>query len=109
MEKQLYVHSGFTVANRDDAFFDDIAAASKGEVISYGLDEKSDYYADNINPLRRPGFLGIEFDCKSKFDSPWHAQVSMPGFFSVYNVLASVALLRKMGIPVEKCARRFRM
>ena len=39
-KKQLYVHSGFTVANRDDAFFDDIAAASKGEVISYGLDEK---------------------------------------------------------------------
>lgn len=78
-------------------------------MISYGLDEKCDYYAENINPLRRPGFLGIEFDCKSRFDAPWHAQVSMPGFFSVYNVLASVALLRKMGIPVEKCARRFRM
>lgn len=106
-KKQLYVHSGFTVANRDDAFFDDIAAASKGEVISYGLDEKCDYYAENINPLRRPGFLGIEFDCKSKFDSPWHAQVSMPGFFSVYNVLASVALLRKMGIPIEKMREAF--
>lgn len=106
-KKQLYVHSGFTVANRDDAFFDDIAAASKGEVISYGLDEKCDYYAENINPLRRPGFLGIEFDCKSKFDAPWHAQVSMPGFFSVYNVLASVALLRKMGVPVEKMREAF--
>jgi len=28
-KKQLYVHSGFTVANRDDAFFDDVAAAVK--------------------------------------------------------------------------------
>ena len=106
-KKQLYVHSDITVANRDDAFFDDVAAASKGEVISYGLDESCDYYAQNINPLRRPGFLGIEFDCLSKADAPWHVQVSMPGFFSVYNVLASIALLRYMGIPVEKMQEAF--
>lgn len=106
-KKQLYAHSEFTVANRDDAFFDDISASSKGEVISYGLDEKCDYYAENVNPLRRSGFLGIEFDCCKKNGEKWHAQVSMPGFFSVYNVLAAVAVLEKMGVPTAKMQEAF--
>lgn len=99
-KKQLYSRSGITIANIDDNFFDDIAEASKGEVISFGLSDRADFYAENIECLRRPGFLGIEFDCVGGGER-WRAEVSMPGFFSVYNALAAIALLRHMDIPVS--------
>ena len=107
-KKQLYSRSGITIANKDDAFYDDIAEASKGEVLSFGLGEDADCYAENIECLRRPGFLGIAFDCVSKWDEKWHAEVSMPGFFSVYNALAAIALLRKMDVPVSAIQQALR-
>ena len=100
-KKQLYKQCGVTIANIDDAFFDDVKEASRGETISYGLDPKADYYADNVEYLRHKGFLGIAFDCENKKDGKWRAKLSMPGFFSVYNALSSIALLRYMDVPIE--------
>lgn len=100
-KKQLYKQSDITIANIDDEFYDDIKEASKGKTISYGLSENADYYADNIECLRHPGFLGIAFDCESSKSEKWRAEVSMPGFFSVYNALSAIALLRYMDVPVS--------
>lgn len=55
--------------------------------------------AEDLTLIKQPGELGVAFDVKGLLD--FHAKVSAPGRFSVYNALCAIAICRHFKVSVE--------
>lgn len=96
---QLFNSSLSAIVNIDDNYgkkvFDDV----KGSKITYGLNDKSDISAGNINMHSR----GIEFDLKYK-NKETHICLNLPGKYNIYNALGSAAACLNEGVSLEAVA-----
>lgn len=82
----LFEQSKVAVVNIDDAHSDEVLKHCKKEVITYGIEKDADYKAINIVL----GDTYVEFDLCNQ-----HFKVSVPGKFTVYNLLGSIIALLK--------------
>jgi len=98
-KKQLFdnLQSGkTTIINKDDAVSATIIADCPAQVLTYGIDEASDYRATNITCHRK----GSDFNLV--WQGTKHKLVTKAlGKFSIYNILAVTAALCELGFPVE--------
>ncbi len=90
-KSKLFDNSEISVINIDDAYGKRIAENVK-DIITYSIDEKSNYKAENI----RLSDKGIIYDVGGI-----SIKAMMPGRFSVYNTLAAAAACLKLGIPAD--------
>ncbi|MBR2155805.1 MAG: UDP-N-acetylmuramate--L-alanine ligase, partial [Clostridia bacterium] len=67
------------------------------KVITFGLDSKNDFYADNISQ----GALGFEFDVKKGDETLGRLHMRIPGKHNVYNGLAAFAVAYDIGVSSE--------
>lgn len=87
----------FVVLNADDTasrYFQKLTAA---EVITYGVEEKADVQASNIEITAK----GTKFHVKT-FCGEADIELRMVGKFNVYNALAAIAAGLIEGIPLER-------
>ena len=56
------------------------------------MSKKADLRAQNLQFTNRQGHLGIAFDVTGLMN--FHAEIAMPGRFSVYNALTAIAICR---------------
>lgn len=74
------------VINIDDSFSKDILAATNCEIITYGIDRDCDFRAADIEYTNSSVKFNLHFNCETR-----KVQLNLPGRFSVYNALASIA------------------
>ena len=75
-------------------------------VETYGIGNKADLYAENLELIKKPGELGVSFDVKGLMD--FHAEVPTPGRFSVYNALCAIAVCRHFDVTPDKIQKALR-
>lgn len=87
------------IFNGDDAHLEQILEGHTCEVETYGFSKDADYYADNMELIHKPGYLGVAYDAKGLVD--FHVQIPVPGRFSVYNSLTAIAICNHFNVTVE--------
>ena len=84
------------IVNVDAAYSDRVLDEAACEILTFGIEKPADVRAENITTHSD----SVEFDAVT----PWfreRVKVSVPGFFSVYNALGSIAACGLMGVPFE--------
>lgn len=88
------------IVNRDDPHYADVLKNHTCEVETFGLSKEADIYAEDVNLVHRPGYLGVSYQVKGLVDCP--IEIDVPGKFSVYNSLTAIAICRHFQVPTEK-------
>lgn len=92
----------FAVLNADDPYFDDLAKSTAQPVLSYGITNKAEVYASEIElDSNGVSFYLHAFEDKIKINS------KLMGIFSVYNMLASAAAGICAGVSLKAIQQAF--
>lgn len=90
--------TGKAVINNDDAASADyLKSITTGEVVTYGIENKSDVWARDV----KLGADATEFTL-SYFGTEYPIVTNLVGKFNVYNLLAAIAVALDCGITIEQ-------
>ena len=84
------------IVNGDDDYVERIIKGHTCFLETFGMNPGNDVYAEHIERIQEPGYLGVSYDLKGKEE--YNVHVDIPGDFTVYNSLAAISLCRHMGI-----------
>ncbi|HAU99955.1 MAG TPA: UDP-N-acetylmuramoyl-L-alanyl-D-glutamate--2,6-diaminopimelate ligase [Lachnospiraceae bacterium] len=87
------------ILNADSEYLEDVLKGHTCSVNTFGIGDKADIRAENINYVNRNGILGVEFDVSEPVGM--HAFISSPGLFSVYNALCAIAVCSHFEVGPE--------
>lgn len=98
---ELFKRCTTGIVNIDDPNTPYILDGHTCKVVTFGMKNgEADYRAlPDYKLLRSKEFLGVQFHLTGKDEMD--VKVNMPGEFSVYNALATVALARVVGLPED--------
>ena len=96
----LFKQCKIGIANCDDEHFEDVFKEATCKIETFGFSEKADFRANDTQLVSSPGRLGISYQVSglANFD----VQIDIPGKFSVYNSLTSIAVCSHFNVPAEK-------
>ena len=83
--------------NGDDGLVLKAADGIDARIITYGLENTNDFYAENI----KQGHLGYEFDVVSGGNTLGRLHMRIPGKHNIYNGLAAFAVTYNIGVSPE--------
>jgi len=93
---KLFKSSDICVLNIDDEYFEYMRDNGTGKAVTYGIDKKCDFRAENIEYLNNGSIFEITIEGKA------HSLfLPIAGRFSVYNALAVIGSAVSIGIPIE--------
>ena len=95
--KKFVGMSKVAIVNGDDELAMKTVDGYDGEIITFGLNEKNDYYATNIEK----GSFGFKYTLNFKGQPLFNLSLSVPGKHNVLNTLSVVAACRYYGISDE--------
>ncbi len=98
-KSRLFRQCRHGIFNADDAHLEKILEGHTCDVETFGLSEKADLRAENLQLVARPGYLGIAYRAAGSMDSD--VEIDIPGKFSVYNSLAAIAICRHYHVEAE--------
>ena len=93
----LFKQCKIGIVNGDDENCDEVIEGHTSQIEKYGLNEGNDIIAKDISLVHREGYMGIEFKVSGLVDMKVSAP--LPGKFSVYNVLTTLAICRHFNVP----------
>ena len=96
----LFKQCKIGIANCDDEHFEDVFKDATCKIETFGFSEKADFRANDTELVSSPGHLGISYKVSglANFD----VEIDIPGKFSVYNSLTSIAVCSHFDVPAEK-------
>lgn len=83
--------------NGDDALSLKAAEGINGNIVTFGLESKNDYYAQDITPGKR----GFAFSVFKNNEKLGRIELNIPGKHNVYNGLAAVSVCFEMGVEFD--------
>jgi UDP-N-acetylmuramoyl-tripeptide--D-alanyl-D-alanine ligase len=92
---------GIAILNNDDPLVRPMAEKTKARVITYGLNNKADIWADNVISK---GLEGIEFDLHSS-NKNFHLSTPLIGRHSVFTALRAVAAGLSEGLTMDEISK----
>ena len=92
--------SSLCYVNGDDELALKAAKGTGAEIVTFGLNNNNDFYAENIVS----GRYGFSFDVVHKGQKCGHLDMHIPGRHNVLNGLASFAVCYEMGVESEGIA-----
>ncbi len=95
----IFAKSRMGIINADDRFARKAAAKYGCKVRSYGIWNKADYQASDINYTRFEECLGMRYHLSGACSC--EMEIGMPGIYNVYNSLAAIAVCHMTGMPAE--------
>ena len=100
---QLFQRCDIGVVNADDPNTELLLQGHTCCLVTYGIDAgQVDYRASrDYELLRTKTMLGVSFDLTEPDGHTMEIQVGMPGLFSIYNALATIATARALDLPDE--------
>ena len=98
---QLFRRCEIGVVNADDESTAPLLEGHTCRVTTYGIDAAdADFRAGHeYKLLRTKNMLGVAFHVSGREEMD--VQVNMPGLFSIYNALATIAVAKELGLPDE--------
>lgn len=96
----LFENSKVSVINIDDEYSEFIKNHAVGKVITYGVNDKADFFADKLN-LSSDG-VSYRLNCRGKEN---YVTFDGLGRFSVYNSLAAIAVTSILGVDTDRAIR----
>lgn len=96
----LFKNSKVSVINADDGFSEFMKNHSVGKVVTYGVDDKADFFADKLNLSSD----GVSYRLNSK-GKEHYVTFDGLGRFSVYNSLAALAVTNILGVDSDRAIR----
>ncbi len=103
LKAKMEITKGFSkknllIVNNDDDMLSAIDKNVDYKIFTYGIDNKSDYMATDIENL---GLSGMRFMAHTPKES-FLVSISVPGIHNVYNALSAIAVGEWFGISTEK-------
>lgn len=90
------------IFNGDSEHLDGILKGHTCQVETFGYGDQNDFCARGVTLKKEHGALGVRYQVKGRMDFP--VEVNVPGSFSVYNSLASIAICHHFGVePKALC------
>lgn len=99
-KSKLFRQCDIGIFNYDDEYVSRILEGHTCEVETFGMSEKADLYAVNLERYQRNNVLGIRFETKGCLESEF--ELPIPGVFNVYNALTAIAICRHLPITLDK-------
>lgn len=96
----LFQQCRLGIVNMDDVHTQAVLKGHTCRLETYGFDKSADFYADNLELVKRPGELGIDFTVRGKMN--FRVEVPTPGRFSVYNALTAIAVCSHFKVEVPQ-------
>lgn len=93
------------IVNSDDIHYEQVIEGHTCIIETYGLDKDADLRAENLELIKKPGELGVQFEVKGLMD--FKVEVTTPGRFSVYNALTAIAICRHFGVDEQTIKKAF--
>jgi UDP-N-acetylmuramoyl-L-alanyl-D-glutamate--2,6-diaminopimelate ligase len=87
------------LANAEADYLEQVLADHTCQLETFGMGEKADLRAVNVQRIHQPGYLGVSYDLTGLEN--YSVRVDIPGDFTVYNSLAAIALCRHLGVSQE--------
>lgn len=87
------------IANIDDEHCMQVMEGHTCRLETYGFSENADLRASDVKLVSRPGYLGVDYRVSGLLN--FDVEIDIPGKFSVYNSLVSIAVCRHFDIPKE--------
>ena len=91
--------SDFVIVNGDDESALECTKNINAGVVTFGLSEKNDYFAKNIN---YNNLQHADFDVFHENEKIAHLNLKVTGKHNVYNALAALAVCQKLGVTLEE-------
>lgn len=91
---------GICVINEDDEYAQIFKQRANAPIVTYGIDNKADVYASNINVL----YNSLSFKINGKLGE-YEIHASLSGRFNVYNIMTSMIVLNHFGFTMEELVR----
>jgi len=88
----------YLIINNDDAHSKDIIENTKAKVVTFGINKKSNYRAENIT-YSKEGYLNFILNIDDKEN--WPIKLHVIGKHNIYNALASIAAAHLYGVSME--------
>ncbi|MFR6257666.1 MAG: Mur ligase family protein, partial [Anaerovoracaceae bacterium] len=85
------------IVNIDDKYAEEILKNHTCSIVTFAAEREADLAAYDIEFLNEDGKLGMRFKTKGLMNC--EAKIHIPGRFSVYNALTTMAVCSKLGIP----------
>ena len=101
---QLFENSRISVINIDDKNSDYFCRRANGSVITYGMGAGADYRGMDDTIWREKHRFGIQFKAVHEGESTL-VKSATPGKYSVYNVLAVIAVCHQCGLAIKDIAK----
>lgn len=99
-KKLIFKQSEKMIVNLDSEYYQDIIADTKGDHITFGADDKADFYFKSPSFTSGANRLKTEFICvEGKTET--EIDLNTPGYFSLYNATAAIAAARLDGIGYD--------
>lgn len=102
MKSRLFKQCRTGIFNIDDEHCEAVMEGHTCAVETISAKRSADFYAENIEQVYRPGYLGVQYDLKGRIEMP--VELDIPGLFTVYNSLTSVAVAAHFSATKEAIA-----
>lgn len=95
----LFQQCGRGFANLDDGHFEEVTAGAGCPIRTFGLSERADLRAEDIQLTRATDFLGVDFTLSGAAEG--RISCGIPGTFNVHNALGAICIALDMGMSKE--------
>lgn len=87
------------IINIDDEHAKQVIKGHTCKIETFGFSKEADLRAVDVKLLSKPGYLGVEYKLEGLLN--FDVKVDIPGKFSVYNSLTTIAICRHFNIDME--------
>ncbi|RKD33903.1 UDP-N-acetylmuramate--L-alanine ligase [Thermohalobacter berrensis] len=94
----LIPSDGFLILNNDDKNTRKIVGGKNCNIITFGINNKADYYATNISYNKNGHPI---FDLIVKGNKSYKVELNIVGKHNIYNALAAIAATHQLGLPIK--------
>ena len=95
----LFKQSRHGIFNLDDIEYKNMISEFKGDIHTYGVNEKADLRLVSCKNIIEPGFIGISMETSGIVNDSF--KVSIPGNFNAYNMMCVISLGYLLNIDID--------
>lgn len=94
------------IVNIDSEYCNQVMEDHTCKIETFGFSKEADLRAENIKLTNEQGKLGVEYDVSGILN--FHAAISMPGKFNVYNSLTAIAICRHFQVEIPNIQKELK-
>lgn len=94
---QFTKDNGYAIINNDDDYTEEIKKAATGNIITYGIKNKSDVFATDVIIAENKLMFNLSYN-----NQTYNIVSPLSGIFNVYNLMAAITVCTVLGFDINK-------